>query len=160
MIRKKYHLDCFRCGQCHKILVDPEYYVHDSKPCCIKCYNERFAVQCSKCFNPISIGKLITFDSKKYHSDCFRCSQCRKLLTNEKDLRQHNSNPCCVECFNQRFAPRCSKCSRPITDRYTVFKDRQYHIDCFVCAKCHRIISSTEKFYKDQFGFVCLTCGV
>ncbi|CAF1464035.1 unnamed protein product [Rotaria sordida] len=113
---KKYHQDCFHCGQCHQVVTDSEYYTHLGEPCCIKCFNERIASRCSQCFKIISSGKSITCDGKHYHPDCFCCGQCHKMLINEKDLFKHNEKPCCIKCHEEVFAPRCSKCSRPITD--------------------------------------------
>jgi hypothetical protein len=46
----------------------------------------------------------------------------------------------CIDCFHQKFAPRCCVCHRPIlpiagedeTIRIVAF-DRSYHIDCYRC---------------------------
>lgn len=156
---KKYHQDCFRCGQCRRVVTEPEYYSHLGEPCCVKCYEERIAARCAHCFKTISVGKSITFSEKQYHSDCFRCSQCHKLLTDDTGLYKHNEKPCCIDCHNEYFAPKCFSCRRPITEtKYTTHKNESYHINCFKCTKCHRPIPTTESFYNDGLGFICLTC--
>ncbi len=46
----------------------------------------------------------------------------------------------CIDCFHQKFAPRCYVCLRPIlpingqeeTIRIVAL-DRNYHIDCYRC---------------------------
>ena len=46
----------------------------------------------------------------------------------------------CIDCFHQKFAPRCYVCHRPIlpingqeeTIRIVAL-DRSYHIDCYRC---------------------------
>ncbi|CAM4905921.1 unnamed protein product [Rotaria socialis] len=157
---KKYHSDCFSCGQCHKPVTDSEYYTHLGEPCCAKCFTERIAFRCAECFRIISDGKSITCDGKHYHSECLHCGQCKKPLATEKDLFKHNEKPCCSRCHEEHFAPRCSKCSRPIKDiNYSTYKNQSFHSDCFTCWKCHRVIHSSEKFCTDQAGFLCLTCA-
>ncbi|CAM4895517.1 unnamed protein product [Rotaria socialis] len=157
---KKYHSDCFSCGQCHKPVTDSEYYTHLGEPCCAKCFTERIAFRCAECFRIISDGKSITCDGKHYHSECLHCGQCKKPLATEKDLFKHNEKPCCSRCHEEHFAPRCSKCSRPIKDiNYSTYENQSFHSDCFTCWKCHRVIHSSEKFCTDQAGFLCLTCA-
>ena len=46
----------------------------------------------------------------------------------------------CIECFHEKFAPRCYACHRPIlpnnADEETtriVALDRSYHVECYRC---------------------------
>ncbi|CAF4072656.1 unnamed protein product, partial [Rotaria sp. Silwood2] len=156
---KTYHSDCFRCGQCNKVITDSKFHIENSNPCCTKCYNDYFAPHCEQCFKSISIGRSIIFDKKTYHPDCFRCNQCDKIIIDSK-FQVENSKPCCIQCYNEYFKPRCSKCLRPIIDKYRTFKGKNFHIDCFQCMKCHRIINNGENFYNDQHDILCSTCAI
>ncbi len=49
----------------------------------------------------------------------------------------------CIDCFHQKFAPRCYACHRPILPNHEqeettriVALDRNYHIDCYRCEVC------------------------
>ncbi|CAF2063342.1 unnamed protein product [Rotaria magnacalcarata] len=153
----KYHSNCFRCFQCNNILNDSTFYNENSKPCCIKCYNEYFAEKCAQCLKSITIGRSIIFDKKTYHPDCFRCCQCNKIM-NDCQCRTENDKPYCIQCYDQYFRPRCSKCSEPIIDQYTMFEGKKFHSNCFICVKCRRIINNKENFYRDQLGILCSNC--
>ncbi|CAF3814199.1 unnamed protein product [Rotaria sp. Silwood1] len=156
---RNYHPDCFRCGQCNKIITDSKFNIENSKPCCTQCYNEYFALRCGQCLKVISVGRSIIFDKKTYHPDCFRCGQCHKIMTDSK-FHVENCKPCCIQCYNEYFKPQCSKCLRPIIDKYTTFQGKNFHIDCFVCVKCHRIINKGENFCSDQYGVLCSICSI
>ena len=46
----------------------------------------------------------------------------------------------CIDCFHQKFAPRCYACQRAIVPVYgqeetmrIVAFDRNYHLDCYRC---------------------------
>ncbi|CAF4108003.1 unnamed protein product [Rotaria sordida] len=138
-----YHDDCFRCCQCQKLLIDETKLAkHNSKPCCITCYDKQFAPQCSQCLKPISTGKIVTCDTKKYHSDCFRCGQCNKSLVDEKDLYEYNSKPCCFQCYEQQVAPQCVECHKPISiGKVLGWNENKYHEDCFRCYQCNKSLA-------------------
>jgi hypothetical protein len=156
---KTYHRDCFRCFQCNKLIDDSKFHIQNCKPCCIQCFNQYFAPECAQCLKIISVGKSIIFDGKCYHPDCFRCDQCKQILTDSK-FQTRNSKPCCIQCSNDYSTLRCSKCSKPIIDRYTTFQGKNFHIQCFVCQKCHRIIESRDKFCSSDFGILCSICAI
>jgi hypothetical protein len=155
---KKYHEDCFRCGQCDKVMTDSKFHTNNSKPCCNQCYDQIFAPNCSKCLEKISVGKSIIYDKKSFHPDCFRCGECDKVM-NDSKFHTANSKPCCAQCYDQYFTPQCQKCLKPINDKYTTFNGKTFHIHCFVCTKCHQIINNNEQFYSDQTGVLCSTCA-
>ncbi|CAF3883282.1 unnamed protein product [Adineta steineri] len=189
---KNYHEQCFRCGQCSRIMnekefytendkpccsqcydkyfalqcqqcsqiiKEKEYYTHNSKPCCIRCYEQSFAPQCQQCSRVISSGKSIQYNGNNYHEQCFRCGQCNNIM-NEKQFYTQNNKPCCSLCHEKYFQKKCSKCFQSINDKYTVYKDKFYHINCFKCDKCYRIIDDNEKFTDNQFGIICSTCRI
>jgi hypothetical protein len=61
----------------------------------------------------------------------------------------------CIDCFHQKFAPRCYACHRPIlpivgqeeTIRIVAL-DRSYHIDCYRCeVSLYYIKKKITKFF-------------
>ncbi len=156
---KSYHPDCFRCIQCNEIINQSSFHIENDKPCCNQCFNRYFAPQCSQCLNIISVGKSIIVDGKTYHPDCFRCDQCKQILNNSK-FYTYNCKPCCIQCYDQYTALQCSQCFKPIIDKYKTFQGKHFHIQCFICTKCHRIIQSEETFSNRDFGILCSTCDI
>lgn len=155
---KPYHPECFRCGQCNRTITEREFFTKDSKPCCDQCYRDRFAPRCSNCQQLILDGKSTVHNNKSYHPDCFRCGQCNKVVV-EREFYTHEGKPCCNTCYRDRVSPLCFKCNRPILGKCSIFQGKNYHPDCFTCMKCHRPIDSSEKFYNEKSGILCLRCG-
>lgn len=153
-----YHPDCFRCGQCNRVITEREFFTKDGKPCCDTCYRERFATVCSHCRASILDGKSIVYDKKSYHTDCFRCGQCNQVI-NEKEFYMHEGKPCCNLCYRERVAPLCFKCHQAILGKCSIFEGKNYHAECFTCSKCYRSIGGTERFYSNSSGIVCAKCS-
>jgi hypothetical protein len=63
----------------------------------------------------------------------------------------------CIDCFHQKFAPRCYSCHRPIlpingqeeTIRIVAL-DRNYHIECY---RCEVNLYNIERKRKNHFFF-------
>ncbi|CAF4964410.1 unnamed protein product [Rotaria sp. Silwood1] len=166
---KKYHPDGFRCCRCNRIIRDAKFTTHNPKPCCYRCYNQNSASQCAKCSEPISDGRTIIYQGDEYHPDCFRCCHCNKIIR-DAEFPTHNSEPCCYQCYNQYFASKCAKCSEPISNgRSTIFEGDEYHLDCFRCCHCDKIIKDRQfpthnskpccnQCYNQYFASKCTKC--
>ncbi|CAF2033923.1 unnamed protein product [Rotaria magnacalcarata] len=166
---KNYHSNCFRCGQCDKIIADSEFYVENSKPCCNECYHARFAPKCTECRRPISNERYKSYCGKKYHPGCFRCTQCSKVMS-DVEFPAHNSNPYCIQCYDKYVAVRCAKCLQAISvGRSIVYDGREYHPDCFCCGQCGKVMDEIQfqthnskpccaQCYKEHFARRCSRC--
>ncbi len=155
---KNFHINCFVCVKCHKPLADEKgCYSHESMPCCTACHIEYFVPRCSKCSKPITDG-CKTYKNKNFHSNCFVCIKCHQPLANEKGLYLHESKPCCASCHAERFAPRCSKCSKSITGKYTTYKNENFHNSCFICVKCRKPLADEKGFYSHESKPYCAGC--
>ncbi|CAF1116215.1 unnamed protein product, partial [Rotaria sordida] len=156
-----YHTNCFTCGICHKNLSDStntNFAIHNNEPICAQCKQANAKI-CYACQKPILTGGLITFDTNVYHDDCFRCSQCQKLLTYETKLNKHNSKPCCAACYDKKFAPQCSQCLKPIsTDKILTCDTKKYHPDCFRCDQCNRSLADEKDLYEYNSKPCCYQC--
>jgi len=49
-----------------------------------------------------------------------------------------DGQPCCVNCYEDKHAKRCSRCQKAIVAdvEYLEFEDKYWHKDCFTCSKC------------------------
>jgi hypothetical protein len=87
-----------------------------------------------------SFLKILRATGKPYHAQCFSCVACQKSLDGVPFTVDATMQIHCIDCFHQKFAPRCHACHRPIlpivgqeeTVRIVAL-DRSYHIDCYRC---------------------------
>ena len=155
--RRTYHSECFTCAVCHRVLNPSQTFtLHNDQPWCRQC--EVDTKNCVNCRKPI-LTNGITYETRDYHPECFKCTHCQKLLENEKMLCADQLKPYCVACHEELFAKRCFKCKQkiPHDTKYIVIDENPYHDLCFLCVKCHRPIG-TKKFFKDSRGFTCSNC--
>jgi hypothetical protein len=49
-----------------------------------------------------------------------------------------DGQPCCVKCYEDQHAKRCSRCQKAIVAdvEYLEFEDKYWHKECFTCSKC------------------------
>ena len=154
---KSYHSDCFRCHYCNETIMENKFATKNENIYCIQCFEQNIAPKCVQCLQIISTGTVTNYDNNQYHPECFRCIKCDKIMAENK-FHTHNHKPCCNQCYNEHFVLRCSKCSEPILDRYTQVQKKSFHIQCFNCSKCHRVIESGEKHFNGEFGVLCSSC--
>ena len=88
----------------------------------------------------VCYAKILRATGKPYHAQCFCCVACQKSLdgipfTVDASMQIH-----CIECFHQKFAPRCHACHRailPVAGQEETVRivalDRSYHIECYRC---------------------------
>lgn len=156
--RRSYHPECFTCAVCQRQLNPSQTFtLRDDQPWCRQC--EVSVKNCFNCGRAI-LSSGITYETREYHVECFKCSHCQKLLENESILCANELKPYCVQCNDELFAKRCFKCRGiiPHDTKYIVVDEKPYHDQCFLCAKCHRPIG-TKKFYKETRGFTCANCS-
>ncbi|KAJ8014097.1 hypothetical protein DPEC_G00036710 [Dallia pectoralis] len=134
-LEKQWHLGCFKCKACHKVLTG-EYISKDGAPYCEKDYQIHFGVQCEACQqfitgkvleNTISHNNTHTYQKagdKHYHPTCARCSRCNQMFTEGEEMYLQGStvwHPGCKDTTRteerQKERPSRSSsdsiCSRP-----------------------------------------------
>lgn len=77
-LEKAWHLRCFTCYKCGKMLSE-EYIGKDGMPYCEQDYQTEFGVLCSGC-NVYITGKVLQAGGKYYHPSCSRCVKCNELF--------------------------------------------------------------------------------
>ena len=53
----------------------------------------------------------LSYRDKHWHDMCFKCGSCSTSLINES-FAFKNDQLCCAHCYEQMFAPRCTKCKQ------------------------------------------------
>ncbi|CAF1103454.1 unnamed protein product [Rotaria sp. Silwood1] len=161
---RMYHVSCFTCTMCGCRLRGMHFYSMENKPYCESCYVNSLE-KCVSCGLPIT-DRILRATGKPYHAQCFSCMTCQKCLdgipfTVDATMQIH-----CIDCFHEKFAPRCYVCHRPIlpasgeeeTIRIIAF-DRSYHIDCYRCENCNIQFSTEEGCYPIDDHVFCLQCN-
>jgi hypothetical protein len=85
-------------------------------------------------------AKILRATGKPYHAQCFCCIACQKSLDGISFTVDATMQIHCLDCFHQKFAPRCFSCHRAILPSNgeeetirIVALDRSYHPDCYRC---------------------------
>lgn len=86
------------------------------------------------------VVQVLRANGKAYHAPCFCCAVCRKSLDGVPFTIDIRLDVHCIDCFHQKFAPRCFSCHLPILPSAgqdqtirIVACDRNYHIECYRC---------------------------
>jgi len=131
---KQYHPDCFSCSTCQALLEGGNFYDHEDKPQCERCYYSTYSMKCAGCGLPIT-SQVISAIGLNWHPNCFACTNC-KTTFNDKAYFEKDGRPFCSTCFNNVFAPRCKSCNKSISGNCINAMGSQWHPDHFVCQYC------------------------
>ncbi|PVU94021.1 hypothetical protein BB561_002889 [Smittium simulii] len=93
-----WHLDCFKCTSCNKLI---DYssnllFLANGKPICSEC-----TYSCSLCNKSIYDEAIVTAEGT-YHSECFRCSECKDKIQGKSFAKTNTNVIYCVPCYNKR----------------------------------------------------------
>ncbi|XP_028629074.1 actin-binding LIM protein 1 isoform X2 [Grammomys surdaster] len=93
---KQWHLGCFKCKSCGKVLTG-EYISKDDFPYCEKDYQGLFGVKCEACHQFIT-GKVLEAGDRHYHPSCARCSRCNQMFTEGEEMYLQGSTVWHPDC--------------------------------------------------------------
>ncbi|KAJ3083859.1 hypothetical protein BCR33DRAFT_720711 [Rhizoclosmatium globosum] len=103
---KKFHPGCFVCKK-DGVRLDGRYYEKEGSFWCRNCYVDVFVPTCGSCGLKIlseQDGQPVTsidWKGKKYHQQCFGCTDCKKLFVDLKAF-QIDGNLYCKNCHSIR----------------------------------------------------------
>ncbi|CAF0904097.1 unnamed protein product [Rotaria sp. Silwood1] len=161
---RMYHVSCFTCTMCGCRLRGMHFYSMENKPYCESCYINSLE-KCVVCARPIT-DRILRATGKPYHAECFCCIVCHKSLDGVPFTIDATMEVHCIDCFHQKFAPRCYVCHRPIlpingqeeTIRIVAL-DRSYHIECYRCENCKIQFTNEEGCYPIDDHVLCIHCN-
>nr|VZI42746.1 unnamed protein product [Spirometra erinaceieuropaei] len=102
---------------------------------------EMSAGLCAKCAKGFVSGSILNALDKRWHPECFLCAGCQNQLANQS-FHCKDEVPYCVNCWKQKFQPRCATCQVIIdpSEQYMTYNDNAYH----------KGVHTSLEFYKDR----------
>ncbi|KAJ1957954.1 Rho-type gtpase-activating protein, partial [Dipsacomyces acuminosporus] len=93
-----WHIDCFQCTTCGKVIEFDSnlLFLADGKPICPEC-----SYCCSLCKKPIFDEAIVTVEGT-YHSECFRCTNCKQRIQGKSFAKTSQGVIYCVNCYADR----------------------------------------------------------
>jgi len=114
--------------------------------------------------------RILRASGKPYHPTCFKCTVCAKCLDGVPFTVDEAGDIHCVNCFHEKYAPRCAACKKPITpeegkeESYRVVAmDNSYHVECYKCEDCGLKLSSKIEghgCYPLDKSLLCKECNM
>ena len=120
------------------------------------------SITCVVCQNPIHDGAQIEAGNNPYHTECFKCSDCRTAL-DPSDYSVFENQIYCKADYNLHAGPSCSLCNDQFTEgtEGTIlssimvgynsmfidvieFQGRKYHKHCKRCDYCLEPLTSKQ----------------
>ncbi|CDH58455.1 hypothetical protein RO3G_03861 [Lichtheimia corymbifera JMRC:FSU:9682] len=121
---------------------------------------------CAECNKPLQ-GTKVKMPSPSgdiwYHYDCLKCAGCRGHFTESKIVRLGNTiyHPECLppsEPAEEQQHYKCHTCQKAIKDKCVRNGSKYYHIECFQCRKCQKVLDHSRPFYEVQNEPHCESC--
>ncbi|GAC97903.1 hypothetical protein PHSY_005491 [Pseudozyma hubeiensis SY62] len=143
-----YHLDCFRCNDCDKVVAAKFFPATDDMvdssgtgrlfPLCETDYFRRLDLICAKCSGALR-GSYITALGKKFHVEHFTCSVCPTVFGPQDSYYEHDGSVFCHFHYSTRFAIKCTGCKTAILKQFVEINrnntDEHWHPECYMIHK-------------------------
>ncbi|GAA5943464.1 uncharacterized protein JCM15063_006480 [Sporobolomyces koalae] len=154
-----YHLDCFRCQDCNKIVAAKFFPIEAADgsgrqvPLCETDYFRRLNLLCSKCGAALR-GSYITALDMKFHVEHFTCSVCPTVFGPQDSYYEHAGSVYCHFHYSTRFAVKCTGCRTAILKQFVEINrnsiDEHWHPECYMIHKFWNIkLAPTPKPNQD-----------
>ncbi|KAF2874676.1 rho-type GTPase-activating protein-like protein [Massariosphaeria phaeospora] len=137
-----YHLECFTCHDCGKIVASKFFPVPEKPPgqypLCETDYFRRLDLLCHDCGQALR-GSYITALDRKYHIEHFTCSVCPTVFGASDSYYEHEGSVYCHYHYSTKFAQRCNGCQTSILKQFVeIFRNGQnqhWHPECYMIHK-------------------------
>ncbi|KAE9970296.1 hypothetical protein BLS_004972 [Venturia inaequalis] len=137
-----FHLECFTCQECGKIVASKFFPVPDEGPnqypLCETDYFKRLDLICYQCGGALR-GSYITALDRKYHIEHFTCTLCPTVFGAQDSYYEHEGNVYCHYHYSTKFAQRCTGCQNSILKQFVeIFRNGQnqhWHPECYMIHK-------------------------
>ncbi|CAB1415197.1 unnamed protein product [Pleuronectes platessa] len=122
---------------------------------------------CGHC-NQVIRGPFLVALGKSWHKEEFNCAHCRTSLA-DIGFVQEQGVVYCEHCYEDFFAPTCSRCQAKILGEVINALKQTWHVHCFQCACCQQPIRNNtfhledgepycEQDFYNLFGTGCHGC--
>ncbi|EIW67038.1 hypothetical protein TREMEDRAFT_69951 [Tremella mesenterica DSM 1558] len=151
-LQKVYHLDCFRCKDCNKVVATKFFPVEDQEgqyPLCERDYFARLDLICSQC-NQALRSSYITACGMKFHVEHFTCSECDTVFGPNDSYYEHGGRVYCHYHYSTKFAVKCVGCETAILKQFVEMnrngKDECWHPECYMISKFWNVRLASKNF--------------
>lgn len=152
-----FHDTCFTCAGCEKQLANVSFIYKDDRFTCAECYENKFSPKCATCNKTFKPGvKRMEYKGKSYHEKCFSCATCEEAI-GQKSFVVIDDSIYCKDCYENEMAKKCAACKNVITTTGVVYKEENYHSECFVCFACQTNLAEV-KFITHEDQPYCMEC--
>lgn len=159
-----WHPLCFKCHHCNELLADLVYFFHDGEVYCGRDLAEILKIpRCSACDELIFTKEFTAAENQTFHIKHFVCFYCDIPLAGQKYVPDEKTNmPLCLNCYDQYFAERCSRCSNTIapTEQGVSWGKHHWHSSCFLCSglECQKSLIGSRFCVKNEQPFCSAQC--
>merc|ERR1712109_179950 len=145
------------CHHCDDSLAGHRYVLRDDHPYCIKCYENVFANNCDECCKIIGIdSKDLSYKTRQWHEKCFVCCTCKNPIGTKSFIpKEHDIY--CAKCYEEKFATKCIKCNKVITQGGVTYRNDPWHRECFTCTHCQKSLAGQRFTSRDDKPY-CADC--
>jgi len=154
---KHWHEACFVCAKCRASLVDKQFGSKADRIYCGPCYDAQFATRCDGCGDVFRAGmKKMEYKTRQWHEKCFVCCTCKSPIGTKSFIpKEHDIY--CAKCYEDKFATKCIKCKKVITQGGVTYRNDPWHRECFTCTHCEKSLAG-QRFTSREDKPYCADC--
>nr|AAW23082.1 Islet [Oikopleura dioica] len=95
-----------------------------------------------------------------FHPHCLKCSECGCYFQDATSCFMKNELAYCKEDYERLYMEHCAKCDHALqpTDLVHKVKNCTFHVDCFSCSSCVRVLVSGDEFLLIETRLFCRPC--
>ncbi|XP_032499094.1 four and a half LIM domains protein 3 isoform X3 [Phocoena sinus] len=101
-------------------------------------------------------SRKLEYGGQTWHEHCFLCSSCEQPLGSRSFVPDKGAHYC-VPCYENKFAPRCARCSKTLTQGGVTYRDQPWHRECLVCTGCQTPLAGQQFTSRDDDPY-CVAC--
>ncbi|ODN74597.1 hypothetical protein, variant [Cryptococcus amylolentus CBS 6039] len=163
---KVYHLNCFRCKDCNKVVAQKFFPVEDGDgmyPLCERDYFARLDLICAKCDQALR-ASYITACGAKYHVEHFTCHECDVLFGPNDSYYEHAGRVYCHYHYSTQFAVKCVGCETAILKQFVEMnrngRNECWHPECYMISKFWNVRLASKTFNTPAASAVASTVSL
>ncbi|BEI92115.1 uncharacterized protein CcaverHIS019_0409350 [Cutaneotrichosporon cavernicola] len=111
---------------------------------------------CAACDQAVH-GPFVRALHKVYHTDCFRCKDCREVVAQKFFPIEEDGGlyPLCVRDYFARIGLICAKCDQALRSKYITACGKKFHVEHFSCYVCDKVFGATDWYYEHGGNAYC-----
>ena len=100
--------------------------------------------------------KKMEYKTRQWHEKCFVCCTCKNPIGTKSFIpKEHDIY--CAKCYEEKFATKCIKCSKVITQGGVTYRNDPWHRECFTCTHCQKSLAGQRFTSRDDKPY-CADC--